>query len=152
MLFNTLYGIKSLGLRYFNVYGPRQVSNSSYSGVISKFVDCYRHGTPIPVHGDGEQTRDFIYVEDVARANFLALKSELEGAVNIATGSSESLNNLINYLEKSGRNKALRSQEPSRMGDIQHSYARTNKAENLLDFRYSTPLELGIQKYYKTLS
>src|SRR5581483_11618775 len=85
-VFATLYGLSIICLRYFNVFGPRQDPNSQYSGALAKFIQCARNHEAYPVFGDGEQSRDFTYIENVVRANLLAASSELDGAIvmNIA--------------------------------------------------------------------
>lgn len=85
-LYERLFGIKSLGLRYFNVYGPRQDPASPYSGVISRFLSLAQKNEPIIVFGDGKQSRDFVFVGDIARANVAALQNTVSGVMNIATG------------------------------------------------------------------
>lgn len=143
-LYAHLFGIKSLGLRYFNVYGTRQDPRSSYSGVITKFINCYKQREPMPIFGEGEQSRDFIFVNDVVRANFLALQSDFCGVLNIATGVSETLNNLVRYIEKVGGERAEVNYLPAQAGDILHSYGKTEKAAKNLGFNSSTALEQGI--------
>ena len=90
-LYQALYGVSSLGIRYFNVYGPLQDPDSPYAGVISKFAAALSAGRPLRVFGDGRQTRDFVYVGDVAQANVQALSSGLAGVLNLGTGQSVSL-------------------------------------------------------------
>lgn len=143
-LFFQLFGIKSLGLRYFNVYGPRQDPNSPYSGVISRFISHYKNDQPITIFGDGKQSRDFIHVSDIARANLLALLSESDGVMNIATGVPETLLNLIKYIEKSGKHSAKNNFAAARSGDIRESYADVKKAKKILKFEYEVSLEQGI--------
>jgi UDP-glucose 4-epimerase len=151
-LYRTLFGIQSLGLRYFNVYGERQNPSSMYSGVISKFLENYRLDRPLTIYGNGEQTRDFIYVIDVARANYLSLMNSYEGVLNIATGQPQSLLSLICCIEKAGKRSSFIEHEAARQGDIQRSYAATNKAERAIDFSYTTPLEEGIQLLWQCLA
>ncbi len=142
--FEHLFGIQSLGLRYFNVYGDRQDPGSPYSGVISKFIKQYQNHLPITVFGNGEQSRDFIHVSDVARANLQALQSEVCGVMNIATGVPETLLNMIAYMEKAGLGKAEVLFADHRKGDILHSYAKTEKAATALNFQYAMSLSDGI--------
>ncbi|EKD54966.1 MAG: UDP-glucose 4-epimerase [uncultured bacterium] len=144
-LYARLFGIKSIGLRYFNVYGERQDPNSPYSGVISKFIQCYQENKPITIFGDGEQSRDFIYVKDVAKANWLALQADYTGVLNIATGVPETLQNLIRYIEQTGQHPAKLQFEGARLGDIPHSYAKTTEADFFLGFCYTTALQEGIR-------
>jgi len=145
-LFAKLYGIQSLALRYFNVYGPRQDPQSVYSGVISRFMDLYQQEQALSIYGDGRQSRDFIHVEDVARANVLALAGNYHGVLNIATGVPETLNKLVTYIEECGGQKAKLESLPPRLGDIHASYAATQKAEQYLDFCYQISLREGIER------
>jgi len=142
-LFANLFGIKSLGLRYFNVYGERQDPTSPYSGVISKFISRHKAGELITVFGDGKQSRDFISVKDVARANRLALQNDYCGTLNIATGVPETLLNLIRYL---GIEDIKLEFASARAGDIRESYARVEQAKACLDFYYAIPAEVGIRE------
>lgn len=144
-LFADLFHVKSMGLRYFNVYGPRQDPKSPYSGVISKFIEHYKKQQPIVIFGDGEQSRDFIYVTDIARANWLAVESDYVGNVNIATGIPETLNNLVRYIEKIGGAAAQVERVASRSGDIPLSYAATMLAAQFLQFKFDVSLEQGIK-------
>lgn len=144
-LYSRLFGIKSLGMRYFNVYGPRQDPKSPYSGVISKFLSNYEKNEPITLFGNGEQSRDFIYVSEVAEANWKALQSEYCGVVNVATGVSETLLNLVSYIEKVGNRPAELSFASPRAGDIPNSYAKVAKASQRLLFQSSITLEQGIR-------
>ena len=144
-LFARSFGLSCLGLRYFNVYGPRQDPYSPYSGVISKFVQRYQEDKTITVFGDGEQSRDFIFVKDVARANLLALQGNYNGILNIATGIPETLHNLVRYIEQNGQKAAQIRFESARLGDIPQSYAKTAKAVSCLNFCYTTPLQAGIR-------
>lgn len=143
-LYARLHQQPSLGLRYFNVYGSRQDPNSPYSGVISRFLEAYAANETLTVMGDGLQSRDFIHVSDVARANVLALTSEVTGAMNIATGQPETLLQLIHYMEESGHRPAKVAMAPARPGDIRESYATTDLAKRALHFTYAVPLKTGI--------
>ena len=115
-LFGELYGFSALGMRYFNVYGPRQDPGSPYSGVISKWTDALRQGRPVRIFGDGAQTRDFIYVKDIARYNALALQSDARGVCNVGTGTSVSLLQMLDTLEQACGRRAERKFEPPRNG------------------------------------
>ncbi len=146
-LYRALYGCSSLGQRFFNVYGPRQDPKSPYAGVIALFVDRISEARPLTVFGDGEQTRDFIYVGDVARANVAALQhAEVEGACNIATGRKTSLLDLIAVLsEITGRQSEI-SFAPPREGDIVHSLAVPDKMNQQLGVTAHTSLKAGLEK------
>ncbi|MCK4870191.1 MAG: SDR family NAD(P)-dependent oxidoreductase [Gammaproteobacteria bacterium] len=147
-LYFRLYNISSLGLRYFNVYGPRQNPNSPYSGVISKFIDCYRKDISPTLFGDGQQIRDFIFVKDVARANVAALQSDICDVINIATGKQSSLLDLLDNISKvSGKKLAINFSEP-RPGDLELSFACTQKAATKLSFNANTPLPEGLHELY----
>jgi UDP-glucose 4-epimerase len=144
-LYARLFNIKSLGLRYFNVYGPRQDPTSPYSGVISKFIELYQQNKVIQIFGDGRQSRDFIHVSDIAKANLLALTAHYSGVLNIATGIPETLQNLVQYIEALGKKPASLEFAPGRAGDVAQSYAKIEKAKEHLGFCYATNLEQGIQ-------
>jgi nucleoside-diphosphate-sugar epimerase len=144
-LYARLHSISSLGLRYFNVYGSRQDPASPYSGVISRFLDGYKKGIELIIYGDGQQSRDFIYVSDVAMANCLALQSECRGALNIATGHPETLLNLVKYIEAAGHHPIKYDFVESRPGDIKSSYAATKSAEQQLGFKYTISLREGVK-------
>jgi len=143
-LYYAMYGINSLGLRYFNVYGLRQDPASAYSGVISRFIAAYQAGEGLTLFGDGKQSRDFIHVSDVAAANVLALQGNYAGAVNIATGQARTLLQLIDYLTE-GRAPAQINYEASRPGDIISSYATTALAEKAIQFKAKIDLSQGIK-------
>lgn len=144
-LYARLFGIQSLALRYFNVYGPRQDPLSPYSGVIAKFIENYQKKEAITIWGDGQQSRDFIYVADVARANVAALQSTYAGILNVATGTPETLTNLLRYIEQAGGYPANVHFAAARAGDIRDSYASTRKAEEHLAFRFETELAVGVR-------
>ncbi|MDR3490604.1 MAG: NAD-dependent epimerase/dehydratase family protein [Gammaproteobacteria bacterium] len=144
-LYSRLFGLNSLALRYFNVYGPRQDPHSPYSGVISRFIDNYRQNKVITIWGDGKQSRDFISVYDIAAANVAALQSDFTGVLNIATGVPETLTNLISYIEAVGGKSAEVNYLEARIGDIRASYGSVIKAEKKLNFKYNTPLAEGIK-------
>lgn len=144
-LFHRLYGFSSLGLRYFNVFGPRQDSKSPYAGVIAFFADRITANQPVTVFGDGRQTRDFIFVKDVAKANVAALQSNYQGACNVATGQSTSLLDLIEALSAlAGSKTPIVFSEP-KTGDIVHSLANPSRMNNELGIKAETTLKDGLQ-------
>lgn len=147
-LYARQFGVSGLGLRYFNVYGPRQNPKSTYSGVITKFIEQYKNQQLVTVYGNGEQSRDFIHVTDVARANVQALQSDYCGILNIATGIPETLINIMNYIEKIGEKKMDAVFAKPRVGDILQSFGSTEKAEQYLEFRYTVPLQEGIRALF----
>ena len=133
-------------LRFFNVYGPRQHPKSPYSGVISVFTRAALLGTDLLITGDGEQTRDFVYVADVVEAVLAALNAPAASgeAVNIGTGQSITINDLAREITAlSGSHSEIRHCPP-RQGDIRHSVAKVDKAESLLGFKATTPLREGL--------
>lgn len=142
-LYGRLHGIQSLSLRYFNIYGERQAADSPYSGVISRFLHAYKNNQELTIFGDGLQTRDFIHVQDVARANWLALKADYAGVMNIATGEPKSLLQLVDYLNING--KARLKFLPGRKGDIKASYASIQKAQEHLGFKSAISLDQGMR-------
>lgn len=145
-LFDQQFGVKSLGLRYFNVYGERQDPQSSYAGVISKFIANYVQGLPITIYGDGSQSRDFISVHDIARANLCALQGNYGGVLNIATGIPKTLNQLVDYIAAVGGHPVDVNYTAVRKGDIAHSYADIQQAQNTLDFKANISLQEGLRE------
>ena len=143
-LYQRLYGFSSLGMRFFNVYGPRQDPKSPYAGVIALFVDRIRENQPLTVFGDGKQTRDFIYVRDVARTNVAALQNDYKGACNVATGNSTSLLDLINVLSELTGNNPEVSFAESRTGDIVHSLADPARMNKELNVTAESSLKEGL--------
>lgn len=146
-LYKYLYNLPSLGQRFFNVFGPRQDPKSPYAGVIALFVDRISDAKPLTVFGDGEQTRDFIYVGDVARANVAALQHKsVEGACNIGTGKKTSLLDLIEVLsEITGKQSEVTFDAP-REGDIVHSLAVVDKMNQELGVTAETDLKQGLER------
>jgi UDP-glucose 4-epimerase len=146
--FAQLYGISTVSLRYFNVFGPRQDPNTQYAGVIAKFVTCALQGKSYPVHGDGEQSRDFTYVENAVQANVLAAETQIEGApvVNIAFGARTTLNQLIAMLnELTGQNLAAQY-GAERAGDVRHSHADIARARQLLNYAPAVDMREGLRR------
>jgi UDP-glucose 4-epimerase len=140
-------GLAATCLRYFNVYGPRQSPDSPYSGVIAIFASRAVSGAPITIYGDGRQTRDFIYVGDVVRANLLAAQSDrcAGRAVNVGTGRGRSLLDLHAELAAlTGKRLAL-EYSAARTGDIYHSRCDPNRARSLLRFRALTDFHTGLE-------
>jgi len=147
-LFTELYGLETVALRYFNVYGPRQNPASQYAAVIPKFVDAMVKGVPATIFGDGLQTRDFLYVEDVARANMLAAESsEAVGkTINVASGAGVSVLDLHRVLSSLCESSTAAVYAEPRQGDIRRSVADTRLAEKALGFRASVSLEEGLRR------
>jgi len=147
-LYQNLYGLQTMGLRYFNVYGPGQDPASDYAGVLAKFAGQITDGTPLTIFGDGEQTRDFVFVKDVAAANYNAIQSDATGVSNIASGKSVTLNQLIDTIEDILNSTVERAYKAPRAGDIKHSTADMGKAREFLTS--STDLKSGLKDLLKT--
>lgn len=146
-----------VALRLFNVFGPRQVPNSQYSGVISIFVAAMQQGLPLTVYGDGSQTRDFIYVKDVANGFAKALSAPLESGssliCNLGTGKSISLIQLVDVLKTCFPQWQAETQfASSRLGDIQHSQADISKASSRLGFTPQWSAQSGLELFIESLS
>jgi len=147
-VFHELYGVQTVALRYFNVFGPRQDPSSQYSGVIPRFITAALNDTVCVVHGDGSQTRDFSYVENIVRANLLALKTDRlhGGAVNIACGRRVSLNTMLVVLgEIAGRQMRV-EYAPRRPGDVEHSEAAIGLAQEVLHYEPVVHLKEGLTR------
>lgn len=147
-VFYRAYGLETVCLRYFNVYGPRQTF-SVYSGATTIFLNKLSRGQRPVIFGDGDQTRDFVYVEDVVEANMLALTSgkAVGEALNIGTGIPHTINELVQRLqEKLGKQQLKPIYKSSRQGDIRHSYASIEKAKRMLGYKSKFSLEAGIKK------
>ena len=149
--FHEVYGLETVCLRYFNVFGPRQLYGP-YTGAITIFMNQLMSSEQATIFGDGEQTRDFVYVEDVASANLLALtKKEAAGeAFNIATGTATSINTLVKTLmEIVGKPdmKLLRTQP--KPGEIKHSVASIEKARRILDYKPVFSIDTGLRQLVK---
>jgi nucleoside-diphosphate-sugar epimerase len=146
--FTQLYGLSTTSLRYFNVFGPRQDPTTQYAGVIAKFMTCAIEGKPYPVYGDGEQSRDFTYVENVMNANILAAERPVEGAplINIAYGERTTLNQIIRLLnELTGQNLPAQY-GPERAGDVRHSHADVALAGKLLGYEPMVNVREGLKR------
>jgi UDP-glucose 4-epimerase len=155
-LYARLYGLSAIALRYFTVYGSRQLPDSPYSGVISRFADRAQRGLPLVIYGDGSQTRDFINVDDVVRANLLAARSTCGGAYNIGSGRATSVAELAASIsatvaELTGRPQVPVDRGPARLGDIRHSVAAPDLAAQVLGFHAQVTLEEGLHTLLRTL-
>jgi UDP-glucose 4-epimerase len=156
VVYARLYGLKTVSLRYFNVFGPRQDPKSEYAAVIPRFITAALAGEAPIIYGDGRQSRDFTYVENVVEANLLAMKSDVSGAVmNVAVGERIDLLAVVGMIgEILGREIAPRF-EPARPGDIKHSYAAVDRARSLLGFSPNVDFRAGLLRtidYFRSLS
>jgi UDP-glucose 4-epimerase len=146
-LYSELYGLQTTGLRFFNVFGPRQDPSSPYSGVISIFKENIAKGEPITIFGDGKTTRDFVYVGDVVASLLAAAEKEDAGNVyNIGTGVETSLLDVVSALEHTLGVTAEVSSAPERIGDIKRSVADISKAKQELGWEPTVSFEEGIAR------
>ena len=147
--FNNVYGLETMSLRYFNVFGPRQNPASMYSGVISRFVDALMTGKQPVIYGDGEHSRDFTYVANVVDANIKAMTATtgIGETINIANGDRITLNQLLEVLKKiTGRPDVTADYQPPRSGDVRDSQADNTLAVDWLGYKQLIGLEEGLTK------
>ena len=149
-VFAELYGIETVSLRYFNVYGPRQRHDSAYAAVIPLFIDALRNGRAPEVHGDGKQSRDFSYVSDVAAANLAAAGAPAEAisghVYNVAGGTSNSLLELLDLLGRILDVEPRPVHTDPRAGDVRHTCAETRDASRDLGFECEVGFEEGLRR------
>lgn len=145
-VFADLYGIRTVFLRYFNVFGPRQDPNSEYAAVIPKFITRLLGDKPPIIYGDGEQTRDFIFVADVVRANIRAMEGDAFGVFNIAGGSRINLNQLASILAEISGIHHRPIYEPPRPGDVRDSLADISRAHDAFGFSPRCTLNEGLRE------
>ncbi len=148
-VYHRLHGLETVCLRYFNVYGPRQRADSPYSGVIARFIEAARAGRPITIFGDGEQTRDFCHVKDVAAANYSAATQHFDkvaGRVfNIGTGISTSVRDLARLVATTfGARKLSILHQPPRAAEIRYSRAAVEAARTRMEWEHSASLERSL--------
>jgi UDP-glucose 4-epimerase len=146
-LFTELYGLETVALRYFNVYGPRQDPKSEYAAVIPRFITACLSGVAPRVHGDGEQTRDFTCVVDAVRANLLAADApRAVGSVcNVAAGARTSLNQLVAEIRRQTGARVEPIHDPPRTGDVRDSLASLERSRELLGYEPTIGLEDGLR-------
>lgn len=150
-VYSSLYGIKYTIFRYANVYGPRQDSTGE-GGVVAIFCENLIQGNQPVIFGDGEQTRDFVYVKDVAEANMLALEDGDNEIFNVCTNSAVSVNKLLSTMNTVGGTRFKAVYKPSREGDIRHSYMTYGKIKDVLGWAPNYSLKEGLKEtfdYYK---
>ena len=149
----AVHGVPAVGMRFFNVYGPRQDPKSPYSGVISIFCDRLLRNQPLTIFGDGEQVRDFVYVGDVAQALWQAMQTKLPaGSVfNVCTGQPTSINRLVSTLASLLHTTPQVTHGPAREGDIRVSIGATPRAAEQLGFRAHTRLADGLAELLRAL-
>tara|TARA_B100000780_G_scaffold203330_1_gene144318 strand:- start:1259 stop:2242 length:984 start_codon:yes stop_codon:yes gene_type:complete len=164
-VFSKTFGLETIGLRYFNVFGRKQDPNGAYAAVIPKFVSRFMEGESPVVNGDGEYSRDFTYIDNVIQANILCMLTENKEAINtvynVAFGERNTLNDLITYLKESLSEFDSKIKDiqvvygPNRVGDIPHSLASVDKAKKLLNYNPQYSLKKGLEEaikwYWKNL-
>lgn len=147
-VFTRVYGLETVSLRYFNVFGPRQDPTSQYSGVISRFMSALTNGAEPVIYGDGEQSRDFTYISNVVDANLRAAESRaaVGEIINIANGHRTTLNGLLETMKTvTGKSQVKARHEPSRAGDVRDSLADLTRARALLNYEPRVNLEDGLR-------
>jgi nucleoside-diphosphate-sugar epimerase len=147
-LYYELYGLETLSLRYFNVFGPEQDPHSEYSAVVPKFISRLLANQPITIYGDGEQSRDFTYIENVVEANLLALKAPNAAGTlcNIGCGERITLNRLVSLLEQQLGVSAQVTFVPPKAGDVRHSLADIERAKAILRYQPKITVEEGLRR------
>jgi UDP-glucose 4-epimerase len=144
--FHRVYGLETVALRYFNVFGPRQDPNSQYAAVVPRFLAAIAAGNPVPIHGDGTQSRDFTYVANVVAANLLA--GDRDGAdgtvLNVATGRQASVNELADAIGAVLGKPVEKDYLPVRTGDVRDSWADVGAAKRVLGYETAVGLEDGL--------
>lgn len=146
-LYNKLYGVKSVGLRLFSVYGPKEEHKGEYANIVSQFLWQIRKDEAPVIFGDGEQTRDFIRVEDVVDAFMLAAEKDFECEIfNVGTGIAHTFNDVINLLNKCLKKDVKPIYKPNPIKNyVYHTRADTKKAEKVLGFKAKISLETGVK-------
>jgi UDP-glucose 4-epimerase len=147
-VFHRAYGLQTVSLRYFNVFGPRQDPSSEYAAVIPKFITAMMAGRPPTIFGDGKQSRDFTYVQDVVNANLRALEAPKApgSAINVARGERHTLLQLVDLLNDILGTDFEPTFAPARQGDVRHSHASTVLARGLLGYEPSVTFREGLER------
>ncbi len=152
-VYGELYGLELIGLRYFNIFGPKQNPNGPYAAVIPLFAEAIINEEQPVINGDGEHSRDFTYVDNAVQANLLALFTEKEKAVNqiynIACGEQTTLNQLFEGLRKEAGIQLQPAYGPERAGDVKHSLADISKAKEYLGYSVKVTISEGLQYTYR---
>ena len=153
-LYYSLYGLQTVSLRYFNVFGPRQSANSPYSGVIARFANALLEKQQPVIFGDGGQSRDFIYVADIVRANLLAAEAPADQvagkAFNVGTGRSTSILELYTQLARVAGSSVKPRHELARAGEIRHAQADISEARRGLGFEPGFSLDVGLRQTFES--
>jgi UDP-glucose 4-epimerase len=148
--FYKVYGLETVSLRYFNVFGPRQDPTSQYSGVLAKFISQMLEGETCTIFGDGQQSRDFTYIDNVVNANLLACEARGENVsgrvFNVATGSRFSLNETFRILSQIIGYSGQPGYAPARAGDVKHSLADISQTEAALGYKPTIDFKNGLRR------
>jgi UDP-glucose 4-epimerase len=155
-VWTRLYGVETVGLRYFNVFGPRQDPASEYAAVIPRFILWGMKGMPLEIHGDGNQSRDFTYIDNVVDANRLAATApQASGEVfNVGCGRRVSLLDIVTRLERLLGRSLERRHTPSRAGDVPHTLADIDKGKRLMGYTAAVEFDEGLRRtvdYFRSL-
>jgi UDP-N-acetylglucosamine/UDP-N-acetylgalactosamine 4-epimerase len=152
-VYANLYGMEFIGLRYFNIFGPKQDPHGPYAAVIPLFAEALLNNKPPTINGDGSHSRDFTYVDNAVKANLLSLftsnKEAINQVYNIACGIKTSLLELFEGLKKEAASSLQPIHGPERTGDVKHSMADISKAEKLLGYSVKVPVGEGLQKTFQ---
>jgi UDP-glucose 4-epimerase len=149
-LYKQLFNIRSVGMRFFSVYGPKEEAKKQYANMVTQFMWEMRDGKTPPIFGDGMQTRDFTYVKDVVQAMQLAMKSDYQGILNVGTGKAHSFNDVMEILNKKlGTNVVPNYKENPIKNYVMHTLADTSKAKREIGFEAKTTLGAGIDAIIK---
>jgi UDP-N-acetylglucosamine 4-epimerase len=152
-VYASLYNMQFIGLRYFNIFGPRQNPMGAYAAVIPLFAKALIENKPPLINGDGSHSRDFTYVDNAVQANILSLFTQSDAAINqvynIACGHQTSLLELFNQLKKEANSDLQPIHGPDRTGDVKHSLADISKAEKLLGYHPAVSIEEGLRMTYR---
>jgi len=150
-IFHEVYGLETVSLRYFNVFGPRQDPKSMYAAVIPRFITCVMKGEPPTVYGDGRQTRDFTYIDNVIQANLAACeapKAACGGVFNIACGERVSLLDILEIVYSLAGKRVNPVFEPSRPGDVRDSLAEISRAREVVGYAPKVTFRDGLEKTF----
>jgi nucleoside-diphosphate-sugar epimerase len=153
-VFNKVFGLDTIALRYFNVFGPFQDPTSQYAAAIPAFVTSILKDTAPTVYGDGEQSRDFTYIDNVVEANLCAARTEdTKGeVVNVACGDSVTVNEIIKMINDIVGKDVKPEYAPTRAGDVKHSMADISKAEKIINYKPVVSFKDGLKKAIKWYS
>jgi nucleoside-diphosphate-sugar epimerase len=152
--FHAVYGLETVALRYFNIFGPRQDPASQYAAVIPLFITKIMRGEAPVVHGDGLQSRDFTYVENAVNANLLACEAPAEKVAgeffNVACGARYTLLDMLEIIKQELNSTIQPIHEPTRAGDVRDSLADISKIRDAMNYRVSSPMQEGLRRTVKS--